>query len=306
MALIKTFNFYRQLTGMLPQAGDTTFGNFLFYPGVALAERLHSHGYSYTAADDFDIAVFCDLDQELFEYAKSLPQKIKKILVLAESPAYCPFPHQPHVLMDSTWNHVLTFNREIHCRNITYYDIPVTGIQCAISPLTPVHGAQDKGVFIARYKHDAIGNSLQRNALALQAMDNDDIEAFGGEWPPHKNYGGKTADKLRTISQYKYSVIIENAKYSGFVTEKIPESILAERPALYFGDCIHARRRYGETFVCIEDVTYEAFLAARAALLANYTYYYDQCLQEKSRSPQWIESFIEAMLGAILQSQQAV
>ena len=129
-----------------------------------------------------------------------------------------------------------------------------------------------------------------------------EIVIYGKNWPPAPNYLGETDNKLKTISAYKFSIVVENVKTGGYVTEKLPDSILAERPALYFGDCDTARRRFGDTFVCLQNLTCEAFLEAKHILFERYDYYYKNCIFEKSNSEKWIDSFIDITTAAIVKT----
>ena len=94
--------------------------------------------------DDFDIAIFTDLDEELMRFALSLPPHIKKILHLCESPIYTPYGHHPHILFSNIWSSVVTYNREFDSSRLQHYDIPVTGIQCPLPSIPSV-----KALFLA-------------------------------------------------------------------------------------------------------------------------------------------------------------
>ena len=131
-------------------------------------------------------------------------------------------------------------------------------------------------------------------------MDKNLINVFGFGWKNHINYRGLTDNKIRDISHYKYYLACENAKYSGYVTEKIGDSILAERPCIYFGDSENAQRRFPDTFVSIEDLSFDCFMEARKKLLDNYDYYYKNVLQEKKNSIRWCDSYWNSMINAIL------
>lgn len=298
---IRFFNFYRHLDSQVANMGDTSYGNYLGYAGYVLARHLQDAGHSIVHGDSFDLAVFVDLDDALYSFARSLPTSVKKILCLVESPVYAPFGHHPNILFSDTWEHVLTYNREFYSDSLLYYDIPVTGIQCQNSeaPIAPI---SNKGVFIGSFKDDR-GFGLERNAMILQAADAGLIDIWGYGWPEHAGYKGVTNNKIETLRQYSYTLCVENAKYSGYVTEKIGDSIIADRPCMYFGDVVHARRRFGDTFVALDDLSFSSFLAAKSELECHYDHLLSSVKEEKAASPQWIDSYIAAMEKAVASCQ---
>jgi glycosyltransferase involved in cell wall biosynthesis len=59
---------------------------------------------------------------------------------------------------------------------------------------------------------------------------------FGSGWSERKSYMGYANDKLNTLSNYKFNICFENQKnISGYVTEKIIDSFLAQSVPIYFG-----------------------------------------------------------------------
>ena len=59
---------------------------------------------------------------------------------------------------------------------------------------------------------------------------------FGSGWSERKSYLGYVDDKLNTLSNYKFNICFENQKnISGYVTEKIIDSFLAQSVPIYFG-----------------------------------------------------------------------
>ena len=296
---IRFVGYYQRFDESEITNGDTLYGNYLYYPLKKLIDILNTDYKIQTVySDDFDIIVFCDLDQELFEYAKKLPKKIKKILVLTESVIYTPFAHHLNILVDPVWAYVVSYNREYHTPNTIYYDIPVTGIQLPVNMATC---NTDIGCHIASYKNDTRGYTFERDKLITELANKNNIHVYGSGWQFKKNYLGKTADKIQTISQYKYYIALENAKYSGYVTEKLGDAILAEKPSLYFGDIENARRRFGNTFIPLNGLTYKDFNIALEKLNADYDYYKNNVLEEKKKSIYWCDSYHNAMIQAITQ-----
>lgn len=207
MKKIKIYNYYRNCCVITE--GDTLYGNYLSYPGNYLFSLLKEKDFVYTDKEDCDIALFFDLDEELFKKAKSLPARCKKILILVESPIYTPYPHHPNILFNPVWDIVFTYNRELYSTKFIYYDIPVTGTQCPIASLTPLSNVLGKGVFVGSYKNDVRGYTAQRDKLIIDLAKNDEIDIYGANWPNVKNYCGKTSDKIQTCSRYKYDLPVK-------------------------------------------------------------------------------------------------
>lgn len=297
---IRFVGYYQRFDKTEITNGDTLYGNYLYYPLKKLIDILNTDYEIQTIySDDFDVLVICDLDQELFDYAKSLPKKIKKILVLTESVIYTPFAHHLNILADPLWAYVVNYNREYHTPNTIYYDIPVTGTYLPIN-MERLH-SHDFGCYIAGYKKDTGGYTSERDKFITELANKNNIHVYGAGWQLKKNYLSKTADKIQTISQYRYYVALENAKYSGYVTEKIGDAILAEVPSLYFGDVQNAKRRFGNTFIPLNDLTYKDFNRALEELNADYDYYKSNVLVEKKNSTHWCDSYHNAMIQAITQ-----
>jgi hypothetical protein len=305
MALIKVLSVHGkiEMSSFDALCSGTLLGNCLSYPMRALLMKLKKLGLRYTLGNNFDILLICDLDEMLFDYVKSLPKSVKKGLITAESPVHCHMAHNIRFLFNPIWDFIITYNREFTSPKLIHYDIAVTGTQCPIPSLTSLDMASTRGIFVGRYKgKENKGNNLYRDLLISQLASHDEIVICGHGWPNIANYIGATDSKIKVISDYKFSIVVENVKSAGYVTEKLPDSILGERPALFFGDYVTARRRFGDTFVCLQHLTYESFLEAKQELFDNFEYYYNNCLTEKNKSEKWIESFIDTTTDAIFLS----
>ena len=296
---VRFFNYYRQFDAQPINIGDTVYGNYLGYASVALAETLVEHDIHIVQDNTYDVAVFVDADEELFEQAKALSAHIKKILLLVESPIYTPFPHHPNVFSHPVWSSVVSYNREYEAPHVIHYDIAVTGTQCPLPSVGDWRSAAIRGGFIGSYKNDHRGYTAQRDALLLQLADADMIDIYGANWPAHRNCKGLTENKIETLAKYKYCIACENALYSGYVTKKVGDCILAERPSLYFGDEKNARRRFGKTFIPLHDLSYATFANAKAALDSQYEALQAETIVQKQLSQEWVSSYVQVMAGVL-------
>ena len=52
------------------------------------------------------------------------------------------------------------------------------------------------------------------------------------------NIGGRVKDKIKFLSQYKFSIAMENSMADGYITEKIPHSFIAGTIPIYYGDYV--------------------------------------------------------------------
>lgn len=85
-----------------------------------------------------------------------------------------------------------------------------------------------------KWQRSMKGNFGVRLDAIMQISDCSHLDIYGKDWdyflPSHfkKNIRacGQTPDKLVTLSQYDFSLCFENYEYPGYVTEKIPQSIM--------------------------------------------------------------------------------
>ena len=75
--------------------------------------------------------------------------------------------------------------------------------------------------------------------------------ACGGKW--NNNVGGRVADKLNFIKNYKFNIAFENMKVDGYVTEKILEPLVARTIPIYWGSD-SVKNEFGEgAYINISD-----------------------------------------------------
>ena len=292
--------------GFGTSSGSTNYGNLLGYPGVLARQVLETQGFTFFSElelppEKADIIFCIDLTPELWKRILTLPQKIKKILQACESPIYARYSHfASQVLMSPVWDCILTWNRSYEADYILHYDIPVTGKRASLVPDLPQWKKTEKssGVVVSSFKlGDTRGMAPQREQLYLELSALGEVDLYGKNWQLDlsKHRFGSTNNKLQTLAQYSFALAVENAWAPGYVTEKLPDCILAGIPVLYWGDIENAQRRFPDTFVPLGDLTLSAFWKAREQLFRNYTFHLQAVHCEREKSDSWCNSYLDAM-----------
>ena len=283
----------------------SNFGYRLMAGAVQLRLRLELLGHrliplSQNNSELIDIVLVFDLDAQIYQEILQLPASIPCVLICMESPVYSPCSHDLSILASPRWHKVLTWNRTIRLPNIIYYDIPIAdGIPLDINLNTLATSC--KGVAIANPAKSQEGLLPKRDALYLELAARKLIDLYGNYWPhmPDQGLYGSTPDKIATITNYSYSLVIENCLYPGYVTEKLGDSILARRPTIYYGDIELAQERFPNTFVPLEDLSLNAFLESRERILTQAGVISESVDHARLRSWQWCNSFTDSVLYSL-------
>lgn len=289
--------------------GGTIYGNRLLQPIIDLRRKLEALGFEVLTRQELelveaDIAVFWDLDNDLYKKAKSLPKTMPCILICTESPIYAPFSHHAHILFSKRWSAVMTWNRSFSSNNIFYYDIPIAGvgiIECLEQADNSFNQSKIKGIVVSSCKRDIRGTTKYRDRLYSQLAHQGYIDLYGQGWPVNEQNGifGSTLNKIQTMRQYSFSLISENSIYPGYVTEKLADSILAGIPAIYYGDFRTAQQRFPDTFIQLKELTVPAFLRARKELMIKYEQLREHVSVCRSQSNHWADTFIDTLVQII-------
>lgn len=127
-----------------------------------------------------------------------------------------------------------------------YYDSPFAAVHGVISePICPANWRDKKKALcqVAGNKYSFIPSELysrRRNiARWFGRHGNTPLDTFGIPPMPVPGYCGPAADKLKTLSAYRYSLCLENDSHplwsAGYVTEKIFDCFYAFTLPVYFG-----------------------------------------------------------------------
>ena len=293
--------------------GGTVYGNLLLYPGILSRKMLEKEGFrlfseSELPPEQADIVFCVDLTPELWERVKALPPQIHKILQSCESPIYAPLSHFAGVvLMHPCWDRIMTWNRSYEADFIVHFDYPVAG-KSVSEPLqrqpeiTPEF-LSGPGAVISSFKRgDIRGMAPQRDSLYRKLAGQGIIDLYGMNWKvdPKRNVFGPVDNKLKILQKHPFALVIENIWAPGWVTEKLPDCILAGIPVIYWGDFPNAQRRFPDTFIPLEDVSVSGVLKAREKLVANYAELRENVLKCREESDHWCGSYLEAVRKCFL------
>lgn len=293
--------------------GGTSYGNLLQYPGVLARKMLAKGGFCFCneaelPPEEADIVFCVDLTPDLWKRIKALPLRVHKILQACESPIYARFSHfASEVLSHPCWDVIMTWNRSYEADHIVHYDIPVAG-KSVSEPLKPQ--TEDTMEFLARpgavissfKRGDIRGMSPLRDALYQDLARKGFINLYGMNWRinPKRHVLGPVDNKLKILQKHPFALVIENFWAPGYVTEKLPDCILAGIPVIYWGDFSHAQRRFPDTFIRLEEVSISGFLKAREQLMARYPDLRKNVLNCREGSDHWCDSYLAAVRKCFL------
>ena len=293
--------------------GGTVYGNLLNYPGVLSRKMLEAEGFRLFSEAELppeqaDIVFCVDLTPELWERIKTLPSQIHKILQACESPIYAPLSHfAGGVLRHPCWDRIMTWNRSHEADHIVHYDIPVAGKSVSEplkqQPEITQEFLRQPGAVISSFKRgDTRGMAPLRDALYRKLAGQGIIDLYGMNWKadPEQHVFGPVDNKLKVLQQHPFALVIENIWAPGYVTEKLPDCILAGIPVIYWGDFPNAQRRFPDTFVPVEDVSVSGILKAREKLIAGYANLRKNVLKCREESDRWCDSYLEAVRKVFL------
>ena len=293
--------------------GGTSYGNRLGYPAVRARGLLEKEGFSFFSEEELppekaDVVFCLDLTPALLERVRNLPEEVRVILQACESPIYNLQAHQARILMDPCWDVILTWNRSFEASYILHYDLPVAGKSASSSGLpaagqVSVEPGLCPGVVVSSFKNgDHRGVAPERDALYRSLAKRGWIDLYGKGWPvsEKEHRFGPAGDKLAVIAGHPFALVIENCWAPGYVTEKLPDCILAGVPVIYRGDFPTAERRFPGTFIPLEDCSEQGFQSARRRLFDHYAACRESVMAARENSDTWCDSYLEAIRQAFL------
>ncbi len=286
-------------------------------PFVILRQKLWQRNCLAATIDQFplieaDRIVFIDekavlgrkwYPHDYYQECLKLGMRNKMVLLLLESKSVCPKNHSPslHLKFDKilTWDDDLVDNRKFFKIYIPYY-------------------RHREGIYSVPFSQKKLITSMTQNKVSsapgelymarresIRFFDKNfpnDFDLYGGRWNSPRTflekklpiltekfvtYKGNPADKLGTISKYKFCLSYENScGINGYVSEKILDCLWAGTVPIYWGaenidkyvdpQCFIDRRRFisdGDLarYICgINEVQFNRYIqAARSYLQSN-------------------------------------
>ncbi len=284
--------------------GGTGYGNYLGYPGVILAKKLSAMGFSLHSESELppekaEIVLCIDLTAKLLERIRALPEKTIKVLIAMETVITAPLSHDGRwVVPEPFWHDVLTWNRSFESPAVHTFDIPVAGAD--VSERLPLHPpcTSGTGAVVVTNTLNYAGTLYARQNLFRNAAAAGMVDIFGKAWPvsPKRHMFGQTDDKLKVLHEHAYCLIIENTWAPGYVTEKLPDGILAGVPSVYWGDFETAERRFPGTFVRLREISAAGLNDAVSRLFADYGGMLKNIARAREESVHWCDSYYAAAM----------
>ena len=281
---------------------NNPYGGLLIDAERKARQLIESRGYAFHTQNELppekaDIIVCVDLSSDLDMRIMNIHGNSRKILLCEEAPLHSDYTlQQPHnSYMRSMWEKVVTWNRSYEAEYIFHYDLPFD-FHCA--PLSPASPKNDTGLAFASNAPDA------RKGLVLRK--NDFCQSLGKKGMVELlHYGGKAACALtdtvwiKTLAEHSFALAIEDTWVAGYVSELLPACIAAGTPAIYWGDTANAERCYPGTFIPLEELSLDAFNAARIKLNEQRDIINGNIRKCQADIDKWSSSFIDALATAI-------
>lgn len=243
-------------------------GENLLLPNIALKDKLESMGHEVHTIDmydlkDIDVCIFFDIPPntiyaKLYNPLKVIKyflkrwyrtdylykllvsnKKVKKILVIQETPAVLPSSHKKH--LHKLFDVILTWKEEwIDNKKYFKYLYPQPYIKKNYNVL---FSNKKFLTMICGNKTSKDSHELytKRKEIINLLKDDKDFDLYGMHWEKENLpcYKGRIQKKLDVLSQYKFSIAFENyLSADSYITEKIFDCFFANVVPVYYGSSI--------------------------------------------------------------------
>lgn len=233
---IAIYNYYKQYNGndALFNPERYLIGDNLGYPFICLQKEFKNREIELHTADMFngkniDANIFID---HCTGYEQQISELKNKYLIIAENPMIKPdnYTKETIDLYDKvfTWYDNIVDNKKI----FKYYlgnklpDYAITSERKKLSCM------------IASNKYSDVNNEKYSTRREIINYFNkyypNDFDLYGYGWNNSYVYKGPIKSKLNTYLEYKFVFCMENAKYDGYVTEKIFDALFSGCVPIYF------------------------------------------------------------------------
>ena len=314
------WGYYEELMtdNFILQNGEAAIGANLLQPWVDLNDYARQHGIDFVTLDlvndprELDAIILSDRPRPgnpLLDRAMQVD--IRKYLMLSECDVIKPdnWDTEYHKQFDRifTWNDDYVDGRRYIKNNMVMdaksrLDFSDQKSKFSRRKLaTLIAGAKMAGHPKELYSERIrIIRWFEENAAA-------DFDLYGIGWNPNAfpSYRGKVADKLATLSEYRFLLCLENARFiSGYITEKIWDAFRAGVVPIYGGAPNIERWVPADCFIDLRQFTtygdLHAFIAAMDE--SSYTAYLERIeafLDSRKFYPFSTECFIKTVTGII-------
>jgi hypothetical protein len=183
-----------------------------------------------------------------------------QVLLCLESPIYAPRFYDVMPKLKELFKFQVLFNHGTHPVYFPSFHpheiLPITswGHRKLLTMVSANkhYSAIQEGVYSPSYR-TALHTQLQD--LRYQAIEalagTGQFDLYGQGWPPAVGKG--CSDKIETMSHYKFSLVIENGRYPGYLTEKLIHCFVAGTVPIYLGAPDVTSRVPKEAFIDLQE-----------------------------------------------------
>ena len=281
---------------------NNPYGGLLIDAERKARQLIEANGYAFhsqneMSPEDADIILCVDLSHELDMRIRNLHGKSRNILLCEEAPLHSNYTLQEpqNTYAQAIWERIVTWNRAYEAEHILHYDLPFCFSGVHTPPAVPKNSA---GIaFVSNAPDERKGLVLRKNHLCQALKKKGIVELL--------QYGGKAAGGIAdtawigNLAGKAFALAIEDTWVAGYVSELLPACIAAGVPAIYWGDAANAERRYPGTFMPMEELSLDAFNAARIKLEEQRDFVNGNIRKCQAGIGKWSSSFIDALATAI-------
>lgn len=265
---VGVMNYYQELTtdGYLFKNAQASIGADLLRPWVDLYKRGQENGIKFVTVDQ--VSNLAEMDAIIFIDRPRPGDPVVEELMSANIVKYL-LLYECEVIKPDNWD--LDYHKQFD-RVLTWSDVLVDGeryikTNFAISTEPAFDFAELKSNFGRRKLVTLIAGAKAsvhpyealhrvRTIRWFEATAPDDFDLYGHGWDVavFPSYRGSTADKLLTLSQYRFAICYENAcNIPGYITEKLLDCLRAGVVPVYGGAPNISRWVPSECFISIEN-----------------------------------------------------
>lgn len=225
-----------------PRAADAIYGAGWVPYFCELAEDKGFEVVSAKEAIDQRRIAHRVIQEELNPLGRFYTGTVPGVLICAESPLFTPDFYDELPKIRRHYSRQMLFNSgtdHMHFPSFHPHEIKPVGSWSDRKPLCMISANKHYGAYGIRATSPARMFSLthQLHDLRFKAIESlvpmGHMDLYGYGWP--EAFGRTCENKIDTLSNYKFSLVIENVRMPGYVTEKLIHCLVAGTIPIYYG-----------------------------------------------------------------------